>query len=475
MLTRTRATALLAAALIAGSAARTSAEEELPGFADAITKVVEKVEASVVNIKAVAHGRAQAPLFYDPYQDQFFYGRPNNVMPQRQGEGSGFIFDAAGLILTNAHVVEGADELTVTLSTGQRMAAKVVGTDPSHDLAVLKVADKGFRGFAENQVARLGDSTNLKVGSWAVAIGSPFSLSKTVTVGIISALGRHLQIDREREYFNLIQTDAAINPGNSGGPLMNLKGEVIAINTAINPAGQGLGFAIPINLAKKVSQDLVAHGTVTRTWLGIELGEVSQAMAKQLGLDRPFGVYLARVIKGGPADRVGLEAGDVILRVRGKDLEDPRVLIEQVQETGLGNQIELEVMRQDGTRRTVSPEVAAYGATGPGGEKPDEPGPRGGGTRFAELGIRGQTLGSMRIKPAGTPPGLEGVLVLEVERGSPAEKLGLEPGDVIQKLGRVPTPKASDLREALQSGQLERGASVTVFRDGYWHFLAQEE
>ncbi len=466
---RRPASLMLGLALGIGSPTPSQAEE-LPGWQEAVTRVVEKVQDAVVHIAAL--DVPKSAIFYDPQYDRFFFGRPNNVVPRKQGEGSGFVYRADGYILTNEHVVGSADQIQVTVSDGNVYKAKVAGLDPAHDLALLKIDDPAFPGkFAPEQVAKIGDSTRIKVGSWAVAIGSPFSLSKTVTAGIVSALGRHLQISPEREYFNLIQTDAAINPGNSGGPLLDLQGQVIGINTAINPAGQGLGFAIPINLAHKIAEDLLEHGAVQRTWLGVELQDVTPAMARHLGLKSPQGVYVTRVVPKGPAAKVGIEAGDVVLRSRGQVIDDQRILVEQIQETGVGQPILLEIQKQDGSRRSVSPVVAAYGATEgkAGGRSPA--GSRSEGVRLPDLGIRAAERASLG---RGRGPDVPGVVVLEVEPGSRAADVGLQQGDVIQKVGRGTISSLRDLRQAMEAVGPDHSLFLTVLRGDHWLFLAEE-
>jgi Do/DeqQ family serine protease len=442
--------------------------EELPGFASAVSDVFKKVSPSVVHISALTTA-GDVHYFYDPRYDRFFYSRPNNVVPRKAGEGSGFVLDSSGRILTNEHVIANADRLVVTLADDREYDARVIGRDRAHDVAVLQIDDEDFRGpLPPEMVATMGDSTGLDVGAWVIAIGSPFSLSKTVTAGIVSALGRRLQLDEEREYYNLIQTDAAINPGNSGGPLLNLKGEVIGINTAINPAGQGLGFAIPINLARKIARDLIATGSYQRTWLGIDARDVTPAVARHLGLSRPQGVYLSRVVPGGPADKAGLEVGDVILEVRSRHLKDSSVLVEQIQETPAGKPLPITVRRQGKGRLKYAPVVQAYGKGADGKlSRTREPF----GDTLAELGIRAVGLEDA-ARRVGQRREMDGVLVLEVRPGGRGDRMGLQVADIIQKVGRVPVPDMETLGKALRRLR-SREMVLTVFRDGTFLMLAE--
>ncbi|MDI3281422.1 MAG: trypsin-like peptidase domain-containing protein, partial [Bacillota bacterium] len=290
--------------------------EVAPGAAPStFADVAERVAPTVVKIETeyqVPEDRfADNPFFNDPFFRQFF--RDFQRQHQRQGGlGSGFIFDERGYILTNEHVIRGADKIVVTIKDyDQPLPAKVVGSDFGLDLAVLKVEVPKGRTLP---VATLGDSNQMRVGDWVVAIGDPYGQDWTVTAGIISAKGRPLTIPEEggrpRQYRDLIQTDAAINPGNSGGPLINLRGEVIGINTAINAAAQGIGFAIPINTAREVLKDLMEHGQVVRAWLGISMYEITPDLVEALRLPVKEGVLIAEVVPNSPAEKAGLQPYD---------------------------------------------------------------------------------------------------------------------------------------------------------------------
>ena len=293
----------------------------------AFVSVAEKVRPAVVNIGTVQVSRGRRPPavpgpgaddpFFKDFFDQFFgRGGPGRREEFRQpGLGSGVIVDKRGYVLTNFHVIRGADSVTVKLSSKQEMQGRIVGTDAKTDLAVIRFQPEG-----ELRVATLGDSDTLKVGEWAIAIGNPFGLDQTVTVGVVSATGRaEVGI---ATYENFIQTDASINPGNSGGPLVNLRGEVIGINTAIVATGQGIGFAIPANMVKRVASQLIDRGKVTRGWIGVSLQPLTSELAQSLGLDNTRGAIVARVHPGSPAEAAGLQPNDVIVKFGPTPVDD---------------------------------------------------------------------------------------------------------------------------------------------------------
>jgi serine protease Do/serine protease DegQ len=326
-------------------------------------RVAELVTPSVVNISTVitGKGRAQAELFRpfgnDPYFrdffDRFFEGMPRRR--QQASLGSGLIIDKSGLILTNNHVVKDADEITVKFANKQEAKGKVVGTDPKTDLAVIRVSAK-----EDLPVATLGNSDTLHVGEWAIAIGNPFGLDHTLTVGVISATGRsEVGI---AAYENFIQTDASINPGNSGGPLLNVRGEVIGINTAIVASGQGIGFAIPVNMARKVMEDLVKKGKVTRGWLGVGIQPLTPELAKSFGVGADEGILVNQVMPKSPAEAAGLKIGDVILSVDGKLIKDARQLQRLIGEAEIGRTIDVVVLREK-TRRTLKIQIGELPAS----------------------------------------------------------------------------------------------------------------
>ncbi|MBI4561284.1 MAG: Do family serine endopeptidase [Candidatus Rokubacteria bacterium] len=330
--------------------ARPEAAPVAEALQSAFIRVAEQVRPAVVNIGTVHLAKARRPFVApgphseDPvfrdFFEQFFGPRQGPRGEFRQPSlGSGVIIDKRGFILTNFHVVKGADEVIVKLASNKEYRGRTAGTDPKTDLAVVKIQPE-----AELTVARLGDSERLRVGEWAIAIGNPFGLDQTVTVGVISATGRsEVGI---ATYENFIQTDASINPGNSGGPLLNLKGEVIGINTAIVATGQGIGFAIPINMVRRVAGQLVEKGKVIRGWLGIAVQPVSPELSQSLGASGTRGAIVASVYPGSPAADAGLQQGDLILAFDGTQLEDYHHLQRLVAETEVGKTVTLRLLRK---------------------------------------------------------------------------------------------------------------------------------
>ncbi|MBI4572971.1 MAG: Do family serine endopeptidase [candidate division NC10 bacterium] len=320
-------------------------------------RVAEQVTPSVVNISTVTTGKGRPPTelfrpfgnepFFRDFFDRFFEGMPRRRQPNSLG--SGVIIDKSGLILTNNHVIKDADEITVKFANKQEAKGKVVGSDPKTDLAVIRVSAK-----EDLPVATLGNSDALHVGEWAIAIGNPFGLDHTLTVGVISATGRS-EVG-VAAYENFIQTDASINPGNSGGPLLNIRGEVIGINTAIVASGQGIGFAIPVNMARKVMDDLVKKGKVTRGWLGVGIQPLTPELAKSFGVSADEGILVNQVMPKSPAEAAGLKTGDLILMVDGKPVKDPRQLQRIIAETDIGKSIEFTILREK-TKRTVRVQI----------------------------------------------------------------------------------------------------------------------
>lgn len=313
----------------------------------AFVNVAERVTPAVVNISTISTRKRRAPgdlfrpfgndPFFHDFFDRFFEGPPRG--PHQMSLGSGLIVDRAGYILTNNHVIKDSDEITVKLANQQEYKAKVIGTDPKTDLAVIRIIVN-----QDLPVADLGDSDRLRVGEWAIAIGNPFGLDHTVTVGVISATGRSdVGI---ATYENFIQTDASINPGNSGGPLLNIKGEVIGINTAIVASGQGIGFAIPINMAKKILQDLVKKGRVTRGWLGVGIQPLTPKLSNSFELPAESeGVLVNRIMPQSPAEAAGLREGDIITALDGHKVTDPRQLQQMVADLPIGKIVEVGVIR----------------------------------------------------------------------------------------------------------------------------------
>ena len=346
----------------------------------AFVTVAERVRPSVVNIGTVQVSRSRrAPVvpgpgaddpFFKDFFDQFFgHSGPGRREEFRQpGLGSGVIIDKRGFVLTNFHVIRGADSVTVKLPNNQEFQGRIVGTDSKTDLAIVR-----FQPDSDVHVAALGDSDRLRVGEWAIAIGNPFGLDQTVTVGVISATGRsEVGI---ATYENFIQTDASINPGNSGGPLLNLRGEVIGINTAIVATGQGIGFAIPANMAKRITAQLIDRGKVTRGWIGVSLQPLTAELAQALGLDSTRGAIVARVYPGSPADAAGLQTNDVIVKFGPTLVDDYHHLQRLSSDAEPGTTIPLDIVRRR-DHKTITLKIAESPDSSPVSTPDTPPRPR---------------------------------------------------------------------------------------------------
>ncbi len=411
------------------------------------TKIAELAMPAVVNISAEHIIKQPGGQFPTPFDDFFkkFFGEeaPQFKMPPREFKerslGSGFIFKKDGkfyYIMTNNHVIRNADKIIVKLSDKKILKGdkvRVVGTDPRTDVAVLKIEYSG-----DLPVLRLGNSDSIQVGDWAIAIGNPFGLDRTLTVGVISAKGRSgIPLPQGPDYQDFIQTDAAINPGNSGGPLLNIRGEVIGMNTAItSPSGGfvGIGFAVPINTAKWVAEQLIKHGKVSRGYMGIRPQPVDENLAKAYGLKKPYGVLVAEVLDETPAQKAGLKEGDIILEYNGKKVTDLQEFRLMVAETPPGTKVTLKVISPDGKTRKVTMKLAEYPenektATSSGAqEEKVEPG------KVKWAGLTVVDARSDEAKRLGFAAE-EGVVVIEVKPGSPADDAGFLKGDVIVKVG----------------------------------------
>ncbi len=382
--------------------------------------------------------------FFGEDFERFFRQRPPERREARS-QGSGVIVDKSGIVLTNNHLIENAGEIEVGLSDKRKLKAKVLGRDPKTDLAVLKIEADG-----EFPTAELGDSDRLRVGQWAIAVGNPFGLDRTVTVGIISATGR--QDLRVTTYESFIQTDAAINPGNSGGPLVSLDGKVIGINTAIVSVGQGIGFAIPASMVRRVMPQLVATGRVTRGWLGIRIQPLTADLAPSFGVKEGDGVLVADVMPGSPAETGGLKSGDVILEVEGRKTAEVPDLQKIVADTEPGKAARVTVLR-DGRRETLSVKI---------GEMPaDEPVVASRGTE--RWGLSVQPISPELARQFKLPAG-EGVLVSDVEEDSPAARAGIRPGDAIVEVNRRRVKDLKSFEDAL--GRSQQEVLLFVQREG---------
>jgi serine protease Do len=436
----------------------------LPDFVN----LAKKIRPSVVNISTtqMSEGRGGPQEFSSPFgggeEDPFndfwrrFFGGPMPRGPQRQRSlGSGFVIDADGSILTNNHVVENASKIVVKLSDDLEYEAKVIGRDPKTDIAVIKIDAKGAL-----VAANFGDSDTLEVGEWVVAIGNPFGLDSTVTSGIVSAKGRHIG---QGPYDNFIQTDASINPGNSGGPLLNLRGEVVGINTAIfsrTGGNIGIGFAIPINLVKELLPQLRGKGKVVRGYLGVLIQKVTPEIAESLGMDKSTGALVANVSKDGPAEKAGIKVGDIIVEFDGKEVRDSADLPIIVARTPVDKKVRMKVLRD---KKEMTLNVAV-------GELKDEEvvatAPEKG-----ELGLTVQRLTPQMAEGLGVEK-VEGVVVTAVEPASAADEAGIRRGDIIVEVDRKAVRSVDDYKKAVAGARKGRGVLFLVRRGESTLFLA---
>jgi serine protease Do len=398
-------------------------------------KLAEAVKPAVINVSSQAKSGGRTSLeehFGEDFYKRFFGNAPER-MPRR-GLGSGVIIDPSGIALTNAHVVDGATSIEVVTVDGAKHKAKVVGLDKKTDLAVLQL-DGGAKAFP---FVGLGDSDEAQVGDWVIAVGSPFGLQATVTSGIISAKARQIGAG---PYDEFIQTDAAINPGNSGGPLLNMRGEVVGINTAIVRGGSGIGFAIPSNLAKRVASELRSSGKVTRGWLGVSLQPLTSDLATSFGVKDGKGALVSDVSADSPAARAGLKSGDVIMQFNGKNVEDPSALARAVAVAKPGESAKLTVWRE---RQSQTLEVKLGEL--PGERTADAAEPGGARTSTASLGLTVQPLTPEIARELEVKQPV-GVVVSRVEPSGPADAAGMQRGDVITEVDRKPVKSVEDFEK----------------------------
>jgi len=436
------------------------------GIPDSFAELAAKQAHVAVNIsttKIVKSIQRLSPFqnkeFKDFFGDEFFrhfFGqRPEQEMKQRS-LGSGVVVSGDGYILTNNHVVADADEILVTLSDKKKYEAQIIGRDPKTDLALIKIK-------TENTIpsARLGDSDKLMVGDWVVAIGNPFGLGSTVTAGIVSAKGRVIGAG---PYDNFIQTDASINPGNSGGPLFNLNGEVIGVNTAIvsqSGGNVGIGFAIPINMAKSVMPQLKERGKVIRGWLGVSIQVVTQEIKDKFDLKTEEGALIGEVTKGSPADKGGLKRGDVIINFDGKKVEAMNTLPAMVAETLVGKEVEILIIRKGKEKRlTITigelEEDARVAATTPRIEE--------------SFGLSVQEL-TPEIAESLSLKDEKGVVISGVKKGSPASDAGLQRGDLIQEIEHEQVENLSDYKRIMKKSSSKKQILIVIKHRGHSRYV----
>jgi serine protease Do len=409
----------------------------LEDFESVLVDMAEHVKPAVVNISPIT------PKISGPVPQ-----RPGQRPPEAPSSGSGVIVDKKGYIVTNNHVVGDATEVEVKFSDKSHLQGKVVGRDPDTDLAVVKVTSS-----KDLPSVPLGDSTKMKVGQWVMAVGNPFGLDRTVTIGVISGLGRE-NVNLSR-YEDFIQTDASINPGNSGGPLFNLKGEVIGINTAIINFAQGIGFAIPSSIVQQVMPQLIEHGKVTRGWLGVGIQQLTADLAEKFSVDENTGVLVNEVFEGDPAARAGIQPGDIIIKVDGKTVETPSTLAKIIAGFNPGHKAKVEILR-DGKKQQVTVELGEKKEEATLASLPKEP--------EAFLGLNVQTLTPelaerFRLKED------RGVLITKIEPDSPAEQ-DLREGDLIKEIDHQPINTVEDFNRIAAKLKDSENILVRVVREG---------
>lgn len=444
------------------SARQVQFDRGLPSFSG----LVKETRTSVVNISTTTVikgsdlqdklGNPLKDFFGDDFFEKFFGDSPRREFKQRS-LGSGFVIDKEGYILTNNHVVEKASSIKVKLTDGKEYEAKVIGKDAKTDLALIKINARNSL-----PVAALGDSDKLEVGDWVLAIGNPFGLEQTVTTGIVSAKGR---VIGQGPYDDFIQTDASINPGNSGGPLFNLKGEVVGINTAIVSGGHGIGFAIPINVAKALLTQLKTKGRVTRGWLGVVIQRVTPELAKNFGLKDSEGALVSDVMEGSPAAKSDIRRGDVIVSFDGQKIQEMDQLPRLVAATEVGKKAKLGFIR-DGKHFEVDTVV---------GELKDE-------TMEAQAAPEVEKTFGLVVQNITPEIGRHlnlkdrrGVIVTDVQRGSPGEDADLRPGDIIKEINKKPVKNVADFKEIIKRASLKEGIVLLVKRENVTFYAVMRE
>lgn len=433
-----------------------------------VANLAEKYAGTVVNISSKSEPVKQktqmpkmpnipnmpnSPFEGTPFEDffgEFFRALPQQPARPAQSLGSGVIISADGYVVTNNHVIEQADEVTVKLTDETEYKAKVIGTDSKNDLALLKIEPAKPLPFAT-----LGDSDQLRVGEWVVAIGNPFGLGGTVTAGIISARGRHIG---QGPYDDFLQTDAAINPGNSGGPLFDMRGNVVGINTAIftrSGGSNGIGFAIPSNTAKTIVAQIKEFGRPIRGWLGVKIQTVTPDMAEALSLEKGKGALVTEVIDNSPAARAGLKTGDLITQFNGRDIEKMVELPKFVAETAVGSTVKVVVLR-DGKRVELKARIDELEEDGDEA-KTAQPAEK--SDYKATLGMKLQNLTDKLREQFGVDSAVKGVFVTEIAEDSAAARAGILQGDVIVRVNRTAATSAADAAEAIQA---DKGSAVLL-------------
>ncbi len=435
---------------------------------ESFSNLAEMASPAVVNIQTVRTAKTKNMFRQfnrspfgddDPMEDFFnkFFGPNQQKEFKQRSLGSGFIIDKEGYIVTNNHVVQDSDKIKVILKNEKEYNAEIIGRDPNTDLALIKIK-------TENSlpVLKLGNSDALKVGQWVVAIGSPFGLEHTVTAGIVSAKGR---VIGSGPYDDYIQTDASINPGNSGGPLLNMNGEVIGINTIIIAGGQGIGFAIPINLAKGIVEQLKKYGDVTRGWVGITIQDLPADLSNYLGIEGKKGVLVSDVIPGDPADKAGIKPKDIITEINGQNIDSSRTLLKIVAGMSVGKNVKIKILR-DGKEKIVNVEIA---------KRMDEK------IASARDSLKGE-VSDIGIRVANLTPEIarrfdisekEGIIVVAVDPDGKAAEAGIVSGDIIKEINHYPVKSVKEYADVLNKIKKDKTLEIFLWRDNIGYILVK--
>jgi len=455
---------------VADSEAKKRAFRSVP---DSFSSLSEKASPTVVNISTVkiikGGGRVFRHFFTDargpqgdrdPMREFFdrFFGDEGRQDFKQRSLGSGFIIDKDGYIVTNNHVIEDADQIKVILSDEEEYDAEIIGRDPNTDIALIKI-----QSGQDLPIATLGDSGTLKVGEWVVAIGNPFGLDHTVTAGIVSAKGRAIGAGH---YDDFIQTDASINPGNSGGPLLDMDGKVVGINTMIQAGGQGIGFAIPIDLAKNVIDQLKEKGEVTRGWLGVTIQDLTEELADYYGMKNRKGVLVTDVISGDPAEQAGIEPKDIIVKIDGRSVEDMRELLSIVAETGVGETVDVKVFRNGGFK-TFQVNIGRRDEDKLASRAPSDRHQDGLGLQLSEI----TPDMARRFNVDET----DGAIVIGVKPGSKGDDAGIQVGDVIKEVNRQPVGSPRDYYSIIRKAKTGETILIYMRRLNQRHMIVKIE
>jgi Do/DeqQ family serine protease len=432
----------------------------LENFSISIAEIAERVGPAVVNVDTVRMVTQQSPFGNDPIFERFFgeqFKEYSRTIPQK-GTGSGFIINKEGYILTNEHVVHRADEIKVTMADGREFTGKVIGSDQTSDLAIVKIESDNNLPMVE-----LGDSEDLRVGEIVIAIGNPYGLQQTVTMGVVSAKGRNIPAGIAGQvYRNFIQTDTAINPGNSGGPLLNTKGEVIGVNTAIIPYAQGIGFAIPINTAKRNIDDLINLGRVRRSWLGVYIQEVTPEIAEQFNLSEAKGVLVGQVIEDSPAKDSGILRGDIIIKVNEKEVNTPTELQEKIRSIEIGKTANIEILR-DAKNLSFTVKIDEVPTENEGESTKEK-------VFSVQTGLMVDKVTKEIARELGLPR-VEGLVITEVIPGSSADDRGLKAGDVILEANRIEMSSLQKWDDMINTLKPEDTLLLLVYRDYHTYYV----